>query len=86
MIDNLSLNKSNELYHQLLTTTWSIKESLYKWYGDNEVDFIEHLHIEQIHLKDNEGIADCRFLKDTAIELQVHFLWFNNNCVSWVVS
>ena len=86
MIDSLALNKSIELYHQLLTTTWSIKESLYKWYGDNEVDFIEHLQIEQINLNDNQGIADCRFLKDAAIELQVHFLWFNNNCVSWVVS
>ena len=86
MIDNLSLSNLSDLYFQLLTTAWSIKESLYKLYGDNEVDFIEHLQIEKINMNDNEGIAECRFLKDTAIELQVHFLWFNNNCVSWVVS
>lgn len=86
LIHRLAITSNSDLYHQLLTTAWSIKESLYKWYGDNEVDFIEHLHIEQITLHDNQGIADCRFLKNADIKLQVHFLWFNNNCVSWVLS
>jgi phosphopantetheinyl transferase len=70
----------------LLTTAWSIKESLFKWYGDSEVDFIKHLRIEKIVLNENEGVAHCKFLKKDTIDLQVHFLIFNGNCVSWVLS
>jgi len=70
----------------LLTAAWSIKESLFKWYGNGEVNFKEHLHIDKIILKNNVGIAFCKFLKDTEIPLQVHFLFFNENCIAWVLS
>jgi phosphopantetheinyl transferase len=70
----------------LLTCTWSIKESLYKWFGNGEVDFIDHLHIEKITLEDNSGVAQCKILKAGAVDLTVHFLFFNDNCVSWVLS
>jgi phosphopantetheinyl transferase len=75
-----------ELYTAILTATWGIKESLYKWYGDGEVDFIEHLHIKKIALDDNIGIARCTIVKDQPVDLMVHFLYFNNNCISWVLS
>ncbi|MEO6721976.1 MAG: 4'-phosphopantetheinyl transferase superfamily protein [Ferruginibacter sp.] len=73
-------------YSHLLTAAWSIKESLYKWYGNGEVNFKEHLHIEKLVTDANEGIAYCRFLKDANIPLQVHFLFFNENCLSWVLN
>jgi phosphopantetheine--protein transferase-like protein len=72
--------------HQLLTTAWSIKESLYKWFGDGQVEFDEHLLIQKIDIGENEGNATCKFLKETSIDLKVHFLFFNNNCLSWVMS
>jgi phosphopantetheinyl transferase len=71
---------------QLLTACWSIKEALFKWKGTGEIDFKKHLRIERIELKDNEGKAYCRFLKDGDIELTVSFLFFNDNCLSWVMS
>jgi phosphopantetheinyl transferase len=71
---------------QLLTACWSIKEALFKWKGSGEIDFKKHLRIEHIELKDNEGKAYCRFLKDGEIELIVDFLFFNDNCLSWVMS
>ena len=74
------------LYTAILTATWGIKESLYKWYGDGEVDFIEHLHIENIVLNDNVGAARCKIVKHRPVYLTVHFLYFNNNCISWVLS
>ena len=70
----------------LLTAAWGIKESLFKWYGDGQVDFKEHLHINQIKLTDNVGVAECSFLKNEKIKLPVQFLFFNNNCLSWVMS
>lgn len=85
LIETLS-GTNREFYKVLITSTWSIKESLYKWYGDGEVDFIEHLHIKKILLDDNSGVAHCKVLKSGAVDLTVHFLLFNNNCISWVLS
>ncbi len=73
-------------YTKLLTTTWSIKESLYKWYGDGEVDFIEHLHIDNIVLNDNGGIAHCSITKAQPVDLLVYFFFFEDNAISWVIS
>jgi phosphopantetheinyl transferase len=68
----------------LLTAAWSIKEALFKWYGDKEVNFKDHLRIGKISFNGNEGFATCKFMKDADVPLQVHFLFFNQNCVSWV--
>ena len=82
----LTAGRYSIINDQLITVAWSIKESLFKWQGSSEVDFKRHLRIENIFFKDNEGIAHCKFLKGTPIALQVHFLLFNNNCISWLVS
>ncbi len=74
------------VYIQVLTAAWGIKESLYKWYGDGEVDFIEHLHILEMITADNTGIAKCTIAKNQSVDLKVHFLYFNNNCIAWVLS
>ncbi|MEP7109849.1 MAG: 4'-phosphopantetheinyl transferase superfamily protein [Ferruginibacter sp.] len=71
---------------KLLTAAWSIKESLFKWQGSNEVDFKKHLQLVSISLDDNEGTAFCNIIMDVKIDLQVHFLFFNKNCISWVLS
>jgi phosphopantetheinyl transferase len=68
----------------LLTAAWSIKEALFKWYGDKEVNFKDHLHIDKITFNGNEGMAACKFLKSAEVPLLVHFLFFNGNCISWV--
>ena len=69
---------------QLLTTAWSIKEAIYKWYGDGGLDFKEHIHIEKITVNENKGTAQCRILKQKDIMLQLHFIFFEDNCLSWV--
>lgn len=71
---------------QLLTAAWSIKESLYKWYGNGEIDFKKHLQVNNFHIDDNEGMASCTVYKNEDAALQAHFLFFSNNCISWVVS
>lgn len=70
----------------LLTAAWSIKEALYKWYGDGEIDFIEHLHINAIEFTGDEGVAHCNVSKKTHIKLEVHLLYFSGNCIAWVMS
>jgi phosphopantetheinyl transferase len=71
---------------KLLTAAWSIKESLFKWQAGNEVDFKKHLLLLKLTVNDNEGIANCTILKDGGIDLNVHFLFFNKNCISWVLT
>ncbi|MBL0357046.1 MAG: 4'-phosphopantetheinyl transferase superfamily protein [Chitinophagaceae bacterium] len=85
IIEQLS-GADTDSYKTFLTSAWSIKESLYKWFGDGEVDFIDHLHIEKIVLDDNSGAAYCKILKSGEQPLTVHFLLFNNNCISWVLT
>lgn len=85
MLEDMPGN-DNEQRKIFLTAAWSIKESLYKWYGDGEVDFIEHLHIEKIVSDTTGGLACCRLLKQKEIELAVQFIFFNGNVLSWVMS
>ena len=77
---------NSELYKTFVTTAWSIKESLFKWYGDGEVDFIEHLHIEAIITENGYGTAFCQVLKEKSIVLTVHFQFFDDNVISRVIS
>ncbi len=87
MIETLLLQGDPLEHHtKFLTLAWGIKESLFKWYGDGEMDFIEHMHIENITADDNAGVAHCKIIKGQEINLTVHFLFFNNNCISWVLS
>lgn len=73
-------------HSEIITVAWSIKESLYKWFGEGELDFIEHMQIDNIALVANTGTAVCRILKRTSIQLNVDFIYFEGNCLSWVVS
>ncbi len=76
-------------YQQLLyyvTAAWSIKESLFKWYGDGEVDFIEHLRIEAFTAKNLAGTAFCRVTKEKSTALTVHFQFYEDNVISQVCS
>ncbi len=66
------------------TLLWSVKESVYKWKGSGGVDFIKHINIQSIEEKQDEGVVHCLFNKE--IPLQVHYLHFNNNFLTWLLS
>ena len=86
LLSNIPLFPIAIFNDKLLTATWSIKESLFKWLGHDQVDFIKHLQIVKLIISDNAGIAECKILKHEPVDLNVHFLFFNNNCISWVLS
>jgi len=71
---------------QLLTLAWSIKETMFKWYGDSGVDFREHLHIKNISFHDNEFQAQCILSKKDEVHLNLRGLIFNNNFLTWLVT
>ena len=66
----------------MLTLFWSIKETVYKWWGLGAVDFAEHIQIQSSHLTDI-GTMDVIFkreknmlLKVSCIEIKGHWLTY----------
>lgn len=50
---------------QLLTMAWSVKEAVFKWYGEGEMDFIRHMEIVNVE-KNSEGYKTaCQMKKNT---------------------
>ena len=86
MISEIFNTQHSMLNIQLLTLAWSVKETMFKWYGTGGVDFREHLHIKNISLRDNEFLAQCEFVKNETVDLRPHGLIFNNNFLTWLVT
>lgn len=86
MINNISNVQHSLPSLQLLTLAWSIKETMFKWFGDGGVDFREHLHIKNISFHDNEFLAQCILSKKEEVHLNLRGLVFNNNLLTWLVT
>jgi phosphopantetheinyl transferase len=84
LLSNLNSASSSTLGHTLLTIAWSIKEALYKWYGDGEVDFKAHLDIEHLQWNGTSGMALCRVSRWQTLVLNVQFFLQDQHCLSWV--
>ncbi len=68
----------------ILTLSWSIKESVFKWWGNGAVDFKDDIIIRSITGDGGQGRADCFFKNQ--FKLDVHYLFFNNNFLTWVLT
>jgi phosphopantetheinyl transferase len=69
---------------QWLTLCWSVKESVFKWWGKGSVDFKRGIVLKTITGLPEQGIIHCVFKNET--ELNVHYLFFNNNFLTWVLT
>ena len=67
-----------------LTVLWCAKEAVYKWWGAGGVDFKKDINIRSISGNADQGIVHCVFKNE--ISLNVHFLHFNDNVLTWVVT
>lgn len=77
-------NQYSMLNIQYMTLCWSVKESVFKWWGSGGVDFKEDIIIRSVTGDDSQGIIHCYF-KDE-FELDVYYLFFNNNFLTWVLT
>jgi len=66
------------------TLFWSVKETIYKWNSRAGVDFKKHIAIRFTTGNAHEGIVHCIFNGQT--ELDVHFIHFNDNYLTWVLT
>ncbi|RYY60110.1 MAG: 4'-phosphopantetheinyl transferase superfamily protein [Chitinophagaceae bacterium] len=67
---------------RLLTTLWSAKEAVYKWYGEGKVDFSEQIRLQGID--EEQRIIRCFFTK-TNSSLRIHYGSFDNLVLAWVI-
>ncbi len=68
---------------RLLTTLWSAKEAVFKWYGLGGVDFRQHIRL--FNAQGGDEMIDCYFSK-TGSELVIHYRQFDGLVLAWVVS
>lgn len=66
------------------TLCWSVKESVYKWWGRGSVDFKRSIVLKSMTGDKTEGTVHCLFKNET--ELVIHYLAFNNNFLTWVLT
>ena len=68
-----------------VTLLWSIKETVFKWYGLGSVDFIQDIQIKNLSFNQDENSATCFFRKTDQI-VNIHFIRMEDMVVSWMVS
>lgn len=75
-----------QLHLQLLCLLWSAKESIYKWHGNGQLDFSEHMQLSgPIVFRSNEWFdLPFQFKKGAAIDLMVEARLFDHLALSWV--
>lgn len=70
---------------RFLTLLWSAKEAVFKWFGNGEVDFREHIHLNDFDWQ-NEGHLDCQFSKMENLNLEIHYRMFDDLCLTYTVT
>ena len=65
------------------TLLWSIKETVFKWWGDGAVDFAEHIQIKSIDLL-NQGKALIKFGKNAETEFLVEYIRYQDTWITYV--
>jgi phosphopantetheinyl transferase len=83
VIDTAKVYESRETE---LTTCWSSKEAIYKWYGYGGVDFKKHMVLQSIRQADDWLKSSYRFAKENEVELQVLSRIFENLVLAFVVT
>jgi len=67
-----------------LTLFWSVKESVFKWWGKGAVDFKDDIVIRSITGDKGQGTVHCIFKNE--FKLDVHYLFFSDNFLTWVLT
>ncbi|MBL7702786.1 MAG: 4'-phosphopantetheinyl transferase superfamily protein [Ferruginibacter sp.] len=84
-IQNLPAGQAGSKFKiQNLTLCWSIKESVFKWWGRGEVDFKKDILIKSATGLPEQGVVECIFKNE--YDLDIHYLFFSNNYLTWVLT
>ena len=74
-------------YYRSLTTLWSAKEAVFKWYGKGEVDFSEHIRLQVTgHLNNEKGEISGGFYKNQPVSFVLPYVNFPEITLVWLRS
>lgn len=68
-----------------LTMLWSCKEAVFKWWSFGGIDFKQHLQLKAVGGQQS-GAATVSFLKNTPVDLLLHFKLFDEFCLAWIAN
>lgn len=71
---------------EMFTRAWSIKETMFKWYGAGEVDFIQDMIIREITQTTKGYEVACFFKKELNVMLSIKSVLLEGNNLSWLVT
>lgn len=85
------LSESEKMFYSQLVTLdsrlptllWCAKESIFKWYGNGQVDFRKHIQLKQVHR--GSQTIHC-FFEKTNQSLTIYYHQFDQLLVAWVIS
>lgn len=69
---------------QSLTLYWSVKETVFKWWGLGKIDFKKDIQLYFIEGDPTYGIVNCKFR--TTHLLTINYLLLNDNYLTWVIT
>ena len=80
------LAKTGEENNIMLTMAWSIKEAIFKWFGEGEMEFKGHMEIVSVEKSINGFETLCLMKKNTPIALSIDSTFAGANILSWIVT
>jgi phosphopantetheinyl transferase len=82
-LSNQELDLFGEMNMNQLTLLWSVKEAVFKWYGEGSVDFREHIHLSK-PIDMNQYIPVV-FTKIPTKPMRVAYTIFEHIVLTWVI-
>lgn len=78
----------SQMHLELLTILWSAKESVYKWYGEGQMDFKRHMYLNgPIVFRADEWIEfPFLFDKGTTVPMTIHARVFHQLVLAYVTT
>jgi len=68
------------------TLFWSVKEAMYKWYSHGDLAFAQHLQIRNlVQSGPEQGMVETVFTRFQPIPMHLHYRFWNNLVLTWVV-
>ncbi len=73
-------------YFEVTTMLWSVKEAVYKWFGNGEMGFIQHMQINKME-GNKEGEIKMDFLRNPIPEkISIDYRLLENFSLAWILS
>ena len=85
----MPLFPANQFSTVKLTSAWSCKEAVFKWYGKGGVDFKNHIEIKASFPYDENAKGQetiVLFKKNEELFLHLHSIFFDELCLSYVIT